>query len=75
MNGKQKTIAASCSFFVCKECRTKSGYRHQVWCRLKDHSCPECSECIYMIASDKRCTHSARKTNIKTDTIKAVIHQ
>ena len=75
MNGKQKTIAASCSFFVCKECRTKTGYEHQIWCGLNGHTKPDCSECIYRLASDGSCVHPARIIHSKNDTIKAVIHR
>lgn len=53
------TIRGSCSYYVCRYCRTKFGRQHQEWCEIFDRIQPICQDCIYYIQSKSECRHPA----------------
>lgn len=54
-------IAASCPLFVCRSCRTKTGWRHQRWCEHTELLTPGCADCRYWEAKRERCGHPSRR--------------
>ena len=54
-------IHGSCSRFVCRYCRTKFGWRHQVWCEIAGRTEPLCQDCGYYHPSSEECRHPAIK--------------
>ena len=57
------TIRGSCSCFVCRCCRTKFGWEHQIWCDYPDLIEPSCMDCVYYNAKNDRCKHPAKNRN------------
>lgn len=54
-------IRGRCSLFVCRCCRTKYGWEHQVWCDTPELLEPVCTDCYYYNARRKHCAHPAHK--------------
>ena len=52
-------IAADCPRFVCRICRTKTGWPHQIGCELACLTAPDCADCRYWSAKKDRCEHPA----------------
>ena len=61
MNETDSAIRAECPLYACKECRTKTGWRHQRWCGMADKTEPGCAECRYFNAGKNACAHPARR--------------
>ena len=61
MRHRNKLIDAACRLFVCRVCRTKTGWTHQNWCDIADNVKPDCGDCIYSGANKKVCKHPALK--------------
>ena len=57
MDETMSIIRSNCPLYICCVCRTKTGWRHQVWCELKGFTMPGCGECRYRSARDFSCTH------------------
>ena len=54
-------IKAACAMFVCRMCRTKTGWKHQPWCALLALKKPTCKDCRYWSADRQVCAHPAAK--------------
>ena len=54
-------IEAECRLFVCLECRTKVGWRHQIWCARRDKTSCSCKDCLYYHEKRGICIHPALK--------------
>ena len=61
MDEKRFLIRCACPLYVCRGCRTKTGWRHQCWCDMADKSEPGCAECRYYDADCGRCNHPAEE--------------
>ena len=55
----ENLIRGSCELFVCRCCRTKYGWAHQVWCDTPDLLEPGCGDCRYFDAHGRECIHPA----------------
>ncbi|MBQ7460430.1 MAG: hypothetical protein IJS72_03565 [Oscillospiraceae bacterium] len=54
-------ITAGCELYVCRECRTKTGWPHQRWCTLRGLTEPDCGECRYYGREKRICVHPAAR--------------
>lgn len=54
-------IRGSCTDFVCRCCRTKYGWEHQIWCDYPELIEPVCDDCAYYNAKRDRCNHPTKK--------------
>jgi len=54
-------ICAACDRFACRVCRTKTGWRHQVWCTRNSLAAPTCEDCVYWSAAVESCRHPAQR--------------
>ncbi len=54
-------IRANCPRFVCRVCRTKTGWPHQRWCGLGGLTDPACEACRYYAPDRDRCVHPAQR--------------
>lgn len=54
-------IRGSCPYFICRCCRTKYGWEHQVWCDYAQLLDPKCPDCGYYNTRRKCCNHPARR--------------
>ena len=61
MNEIMSNIRSSCPLYICRVCRTKTGWPHQVWCELKGLTEPGCTDCRYHSARNGGCVHPAMK--------------
>ncbi len=57
----ENVIRGSCSFFVCKCCRTKRGWEHQPWCEYFSLTEPGCDDCHYCDRRGSGCVHPAKR--------------
>lgn len=55
------TIRGRCSLFLCRDCRTKYGWEHQLWCPLRFVTQPSCKDCRYYWEQNGECTHPSKK--------------
>ena len=53
-------IRAECPLYVCRVCRTKTGWPHQCWCCQAQVTNPDCEECRYYDRNKTECVHPAR---------------
>ena len=60
MKDDRRRIAALCPLFVCRLCRTKTGWAHQGWCAAADSISPDCADCLYRAANGS-CAHPTEK--------------
>ncbi|MBQ7699513.1 MAG: hypothetical protein IJT49_04125 [Clostridia bacterium] len=70
MSKKSKRISSKCPLFVCRECRTKTGWRHQKWCLFADPSVSDCTGCLYFVqrpADKSVCVHPRMKERGKNE--------
>lgn len=58
---ERPVIDAECGLFACRVCRTKTGWRHQVWCSCGALALPGCEDCVYRDVKMQRCEHPAVK--------------
>ena len=58
-NEERVRIAAGCPRYVCRLCRTKTGWPHQIGCELACLTAPDCADCRYWSAKKDRCEHPA----------------
>lgn len=61
MNETDGVIRAECALYACRECRTKTGWRHQSWCAMAEVTEPCCADCRYHDAGQNACVHPIRK--------------
>ena len=66
MEKENARIEAGCRYFVCRECRTKVGWRHQAWCSGGDKTVCTCADCFYRHKRRGGCTHPALKKEGRT---------
>lgn len=52
-------IQARCARYVCRICRTKTGWPHQLGCALAQLTEPSCADCRYWSERTSRCDHPA----------------
>lgn len=57
----ENIIRGSCADFVCRCCRTKYGWEHQLWCDNTELTEPTCQDCFYYDQKHRRCKHPAKK--------------
>ena len=57
MKKERSCIASDCLHFVCRECRTKVGWRHQRWCGLSGRTECSCEDCMYYREKSEKCVH------------------
>ena len=60
MDDGKTIISAACPLFVCKACRTKTGWAHQRWCSAGGET-PGCGECLYRGVGQQKCKHPILK--------------
>lgn len=53
-------IQTKCPDFVCRLCRTKTGWPHQRWCSYRKRTTPECQDCRYYDRRKDQCLHPGR---------------
>lgn len=56
---ERPVIRAACALFACLVCRTKTGWRHQIWCSACGVEKPDCVDCLYW--SKHTCKHPAKR--------------
>ena len=61
MDESMSIIHSGCPLYSCRVCRTKTGWRHQPWCELKELTVPGCTECRYHDIAGGSCVHPAMK--------------
>lgn len=61
-NPTDRIIRGSCADFVCRQCRTKYGWAHQIWCDRTGLTEPDCTDCAYYSEKQARCSHPANKS-------------
>lgn len=61
-------IDAQCPDFVCRLCRTKTGWPHQRGCTETANVRPTCADCRYWREKDRRCHHPARRKEAPRET-------
>ena len=71
MEKENACIEASCRHFVCRECKTKVGWRHQAWCSGGDKTVCTCADCLYYREKMRVCVHPALKKEGRTGREKA----
>ena len=54
MTKSENIIRGSCPDFVCRCCRTKYGWAHQIWCDEKTLLEPGCKDCQYGENADEK---------------------
>ena len=57
----RRRIDARCPRFVCRICRTKTGWPHQLGCEMWLVTAPECADCRYWSAKKSLCDHPAAR--------------
>lgn len=65
MPEKNTEIRSACPLYACKDCRTKTGWRHQSWCSLADVHEPGCEHCLYHDPDRDTCVHPVRRKGEK----------
>ncbi|MBR0205751.1 MAG: hypothetical protein IJQ45_03280 [Clostridia bacterium] len=60
MGEKGGVIRAICPDFVCRVCRTKTGWPHQSWCSLVRKNANECLDCRYYNKRKACCAHPGK---------------
>ncbi len=65
MKKKDNIIGGKCEIFACRICRTKYGYKHQIWCELSHITLPQCEHCRYWSADGDVCKHPLKKVGAK----------
>ena len=58
---RRPLIDALCPRYVCRLCRTKTGWPHQLGCELAQVTEPECADCRYWNMKNQRCDHPAAR--------------
>ena len=61
MDKNEAVIRSACPLYVCRLCRTKTGWPHQCWCELRDSTEPGCADCRYHDALRGKCAHPAKE--------------
>ena len=61
MDRESARIRAGCPRYACLECRTKSGWPHQMWCGMAHVTEPACIDCRYWSAKKGLCDHPATR--------------
>ncbi len=61
MENTDSTIRARCPLYCCRVCRTKTGWRHQCWCRIAGVTQPGCADCRYHDADKNLCVHPIQR--------------
>lgn len=59
-NQDENIIRGSCADFVCRSCRTKCGWPHQMWCDHTELTEPGCPDCAYYNSKRDRCNHPVK---------------
>ena len=54
-------IDADCPRYVCRCCRTKTGWPHQIGCEQASVTKPDCGDCRYWNKKKNRCDHPAAR--------------
>ena len=57
MEQQREIIQASCPRYACLECRTKTGWPHQVWCYKIQCTSPTCEDCVCWSVKKNLCDH------------------
>ena len=63
-NPAERRISSRCEDFVCRVCRTKTGWPHQKWCSSENTE-PGCSDCLYAAKNGTVCKHPQRRKAVQ----------
>ena len=61
MDNERPLIGARCPRYVCRLCRTKTGWPHQPGCALALLTNPVCADCRFWNEKKNRCNHPAAR--------------
>lgn len=61
MKETDSVICTACPLYACRVCRTKTGWKHQRWCRMAEITQPGCEACRYYDAEGNACAHPAQR--------------